>query len=111
MTKEKDVIRGSGNVFADLRYSNPVEHQTKASLVSQIADIIEERHMTQSDAAEMFGIDQPKISALLNGRFRGFSVYRLMAFITALGRDVEIVTKKARRSAMRIEDVGRVVVR
>src|ERR1700730_16279716 len=101
MTKEKGVIRGSGNVFSDLGYPNPQEHQTKARLVSQIADLIEERQMTQKDAAEVFGIDQPKVSALLNGRFRGFSVYRLMAFIASLGRDVEIVTKKARRSAAR----------
>ncbi len=85
MTKEKGVVRGSGNVYADLGYRNPEEQQTKASLVSQIADIIEEREMTQADAAGVFGIDQPKVSALLNGRFRGFSVYRLLAFIAALG--------------------------
>ena len=111
MTKGKRVIRGSGNVFADLGHPNPEEHQTKARLVSQIADIIEERQMTQADAAEVFGIDQPKVSALLNGRFRGFSVYRLLAFIAALGRDVEIVTKKARRGAWRTDEIGHIVVR
>ena len=111
MTKETGVIRGSGNVFADLGHANPKEHQTKARLVSQIADIIEERQMTQAEAAEIFGIDQPKVSALLNGRFRGFSVYRLMAFIASLGRDVEIVTKKPRRSASRAVEIGQIVVR
>jgi predicted XRE-type DNA-binding protein len=111
MTKEKGVIRGSGNVFADLGHPNPKEHQTKARLVSQIADIIEERQMTQADAAEVFGIDQPKVSALLNGRFRGFSVYRLLGFIAALGRDVEIVTKKAHRGASGVGRFGNIVVR
>jgi predicted XRE-type DNA-binding protein len=96
MTKET-ITRGSGNVFADLGFSNPEEHQTKAKLVSQIADILKKRRMTQAAAARLFGIDQPKVSAMLNGRFRGFSVYRLMSFITALGRDVEIVTRKAQR--------------
>jgi predicted XRE-type DNA-binding protein len=96
MTKET-ITRGSGNVFADLGFPNPEEHQTKAKLVSQIADILKKRRMTQAAAARLFGIDQPKVSAMLNGRFRGFSVYRLMSFIAALGRDVEIVTRKAQR--------------
>src|SRR5258706_311321 len=108
MNNEKIVTRGSGNVFADLGYANPQEHQTKASLVSQIADFIEERKLTQAQAGELFGIDQPKVSALLNGRFRGFSVYRLMSFIASLGRDVEIVAKKPRRRAA---ESGKIVVR
>ena len=111
MSREKTVVPGSGNVFADLGYPNPLEHQTKARLVGQIADIIQERCMTQAEAAQVFGIDQPKVSALMNGRFRGFSVYRLMAFITALGRDVEIVTKKARPLTARARKVGQIVVR
>lgn len=108
--KEETIIQGSGNVFADLAYSNPEEHQTKARLVSQIATIIEERRMNQSVAAHLFGIDQPKVSALLNGRFRGFSVYRLISFIAALGHDVEIITKKSRH-ATKGEETGHIVVR
>jgi predicted XRE-type DNA-binding protein len=66
--------------------------------------------MTQVQAAEVFGIDQPKVSALPYGRFRGFSVYRLMCFIAALGHDVEVVTKKPRRERQP-EETGRIVVR
>jgi predicted XRE-type DNA-binding protein len=110
MTKEKKVTPGSGNVFKDLGFTNPQEHQTKARLVRQIAAIIEERQLTQTDAALVFGIDQPKVSALLNGRFRGFSVYRLMSFIAALGRNVEIVTIKRPRQS-RPDEIGHIVVR
>jgi predicted XRE-type DNA-binding protein len=110
MTEETTVTRGSGNVFAELGFPHPEEHQTKARLVSHIADIIEERGMSQVAAAKVFGIDQPKVSAMLNGRFRGFSVYRLMSFIAALGRDVEIVTKKPRRQAPP-EESGHIFVR
>ncbi len=110
MNNEDTITHGSGNIYADLGFPNPEEHQTKAGLVSRIAAIIEERHMTQAQAAEVFGIDQPKVSALLHGRFRGFSVYRLMCFIAALGHDVEVVTKKPRRR-MQAEESGRVVVR
>jgi len=111
MTKERSITHGSGNVFADLSHPNPEEHQTKARLVSQISDIIDERQMTQAEAAQAFGIDQPKVSALLNGRFRGFSVYRLMSFIAALGRDVEIVTTKTRRRPSKTDKVGHILVR
>jgi predicted XRE-type DNA-binding protein len=107
MSRKNSITRGSGNVFADLGFPNPEEHQTKARLVSHIADIIEARDMTQTAAARLFGVDQPKISAMLNGRFRGFSVYRLMSFIAALGHNVEIVTKKPRR---REEETGHIVV-
>lgn len=110
MTRAKEVTAGSGNVFEDLGYANPQEHQTKARLVSQIAALIAERKLTQSQAAELFGIDQPKVSALLHGRFRGFSVYRIMAFLTALGRDVEIVSKAA-RGAKSKSNFGEIVVR
>jgi predicted XRE-type DNA-binding protein len=98
MRKQKDsrrtkVTRGSKNVFADLGYANANEHKTKAKLVFQIAQVIKERGLTQAQTAARLEIDQPKVSAMLNGNFRGFSVYRLMHFVALLGRKVEIVTK------------------
>jgi predicted XRE-type DNA-binding protein len=93
MNTDDTLIEGSGDVFADLGYPNAEEHQTKAQLVSQIAKLIERQGLTQSEAATKLGIDQPKVSAMLKGRFRGFSVYRLMCFIAALGGEVEIVTR------------------
>jgi predicted XRE-type DNA-binding protein len=110
MKKKEAVTKGSGNVFVDLGYRNAEEHQTKAKLVGHIADILNERGMTQSEAAELFGIDQPKVSGLLSGHFRGFSVYRLMSFLTALGRDVEIVTKRPRHR-IQAEEPGHIFVR
>jgi predicted XRE-type DNA-binding protein len=92
MNNEDTVIEGNGNVFADLGYPNAEEQQTKAKLVSQIVKLIERQGLTQTEAAARLGIDQPKGSALLADRFRGFSVYRLMCFIAALGGEVEIVT-------------------
>jgi len=39
------------------------------------------------------GIDQPKVSALLNGRLGNFSSERLMRLLTALGQDVKITVR------------------
>ena len=69
------------------------EHLIKAGLVARIDRTIRQRKLTQAAAAKVMGIDQPKISAMLAGRFRGYSVERLMRFLVALGHDVEIVVK------------------
>jgi predicted XRE-type DNA-binding protein len=69
----------------------------KAQLVSKIAEIVNRRRLTQARAAEILGLTQPKVSALLKGRFRGISEHRLLECLTRLGRDVHIVIKPAPR--------------
>nr|WP_210420362.1 helix-turn-helix transcriptional regulator [Aquisphaera giovannonii] len=85
-----------GNVFADLGLKDPEELLAKAQLVQRIADILDERQLTQAAAAELLDIGQPKVSALLRGKLAGFSTDRLFRFLNALGRDVEIVIRPAR---------------
>ena len=70
----------------------------KAELAAKIAEIIQRRVLTQADAARILGLTQPKISALLKGRFRGISEHRLLECLTHLGRDVHIVIKPVPRS-------------
>ncbi|MGH6848399.1 MAG: helix-turn-helix domain-containing protein [Methylocella sp.] len=84
---------GSGNVFADIGRPDADEHLIKAHLVFKIGRIMKERGLKQIEAAELFGVKQPDVSNMLRGRFRQFSVERLMRFLVALGQDVEIVVK------------------
>lgn len=102
MARRKDdtekVRAGSGNVFADLELPEPEEELTKAQLASVIRRTIKERRLTQVRAARLMGIDQPKVSALVHGRFANFSSERLMRLLTALGRDVEITVRPAPKS-------------
>lgn len=93
---------GSGNVFADLGLADADEHLLKAGLVVRIARIIRDRKLTQAAAAQCLGIDQPKVSAMLAGQFRGYSVERLMRFLVALGQNVEIVVKPSKRGAAQL---------
>jgi len=58
----------SGNIFADMGLPNAEELLAKADLAIQISRIIEERELTQAEAAELLAIDQPKVSALVRGR-------------------------------------------
>jgi predicted XRE-type DNA-binding protein len=87
----------TGNGFADLGLADASEHLIKAGLVVRVGRIIRERKLTQAAAAELMGIDQPKVSAMLAGQFRGYSVERLMRFLVALGHDVEIVVSPKKR--------------
>jgi predicted XRE-type DNA-binding protein len=84
---------GTGSVYRDLGLKNHEEMETKSNLVMEISKIIKKRKLTQTQAAEMFGISQPKLSELLSGRFRGYSVERLIHFLNELGQDVDIVVK------------------
>jgi predicted XRE-type DNA-binding protein len=89
-TKDIAVTASSGNVFADLGLPEPAEELTKAQLASQLREILRRRRLTQAAAAELMGLDQPKVSALVNGRLANFSSGRLMRLLTALGHDVDI---------------------
>ena len=92
------IEQSSGNVFADLAFKNPEEMLAKAQLAQHICDVIAERKLSQTKAASLLGIDQPKISALMRGKLDGFSTDRLFRFLNALGRDVEIVIRLARHA-------------
>ena len=96
-TTSLEMEPSSGNVFADLGLADASEHLIKAGLVVKIDRTIRQRRLTQTVAAELMGIDQPKVSAMLAGQFRGYSVEGLMRFLVALGHDVEIVVKPRKR--------------
>ncbi|RCJ28176.1 XRE family transcriptional regulator [Nostoc sp. ATCC 43529] len=103
MTQEIKVQASSGNVFADLGLENSDELLMKAELARKISSIITKQQMTQAQAAEVLGIDQPKVSALINGKLSGFSTVRLFRFLNALGRDVEIVVKTKPKSRLQAQ--------
>ncbi|WP_414541198.1 helix-turn-helix domain-containing protein [Nostoc sp. CCY0012] len=98
MNQEIRVKASSGNVFADLGLENSDELLVKAELARKISKIITQQQLTQAQTAELLGVDQPKISALINGKLSGFSTDRLFRFLNALGRDVEIVVKNKPQS-------------
>ena len=95
------VTPGSGNVFADIGVPDPEEALAKAQLATRIREIVRQQRLTQVAAAAVMGIDQPKVSALLNGRLTSFSSERLMRLLTKLGQDVEIVVRSKPRSRQR----------
>jgi len=104
MTQRKSVPPATvskGNVFADIGVPNAREHYLKSNLVAEIQKIVKSRKLTQTQAAEMMGITQPEVSRMFRGRFREYSVHRLINFLTMFDRDIEIIIRpheKKRRS-------------
>jgi predicted XRE-type DNA-binding protein len=92
------VTRSSGNVFADLQLAGADEKLTKVRLAVVINKILAQEGLRQPTAAKLLQLNQPKISALANYRLDGFSVERLMRFLNALDRDVEIIIRRKRPS-------------
>jgi predicted XRE-type DNA-binding protein len=92
------IVRGSGNVFADLGLPDAEERQTKLRLAYALNTVIDAQRLTQGVAAQRLGLNQPKVSALRNYKLEGFSVERLMTLLNALDRDIEIVIRKKPRS-------------
>jgi predicted XRE-type DNA-binding protein len=102
--KRPPVTKGSGNIFRDLGFSQEraAELILKSSLLQARQDTLRAHAWTQTGAAAHLGIDQGKVSKLLAGQMAGFSVERLVHFLSLLGQDVEvtvctgIVTETAR---------------
>lgn len=86
----ENYTKSSGNVFADLELPDAEERLAKAELARRIENIIKKKRLTQEQAAKILDINQPKVSALLNGKLAGFSMDRLLKFLTALDQDIEI---------------------
>ena len=92
------IEKGSNNVYADIGMPGAGEMLVKAHLAAKIGEIVKQRHLTQQQAAEILGMTQPKLSNMLRGQFRGISEARMLDCLNRLGRDIEIVVRKATRS-------------
>ena len=95
MTSAKlDVRESADNIFADLGLADADSHFLKAQIVSELYRLVSEDKLTQAKAGAMMGISQPEVSRLFKGAFREYSIDRLMGFLTAFDRDVDIVVRR-----------------
>ena len=91
--EESKLTAGSRNVYGDIGHPNPEEALAKAELAILISTAIKRKKLTQKQAAELIGVDQPKISAIIRGQLSGFTIDRLFRFLIALGMDIIIQAK------------------
>ena len=86
------IHKSTGNVFRDIGFTpaEAAELTAKSVLITAIGETIRRRRLTQREAARRCGTDQPTLSKVLRGRMESVTIDRLTAWLTALGRTVEI---------------------
>ena len=88
MNKDVELVRGTGNPFADTDDRAAVSQTLKAMVMTEILRILRERNLTAVDAAEMTGVGRSQISRIRNGRISGISTDTLVNVLDALTRAV-----------------------
>ena len=86
------VTKGSDNVFVDCGFP-PAEAENfriRAKLMMALQSYIEERKLTQSRAAKIMGVSQPRISDLVRGKIGLFTIDTLVNMVTAAGLKVDV---------------------
>lgn len=90
-----EVMRSSGNVFADLGLHDAEKLKIKSGLVIEIRKAMRLQGLTQQEAAKRMGITQPKVSDMMRGDFSNLSERKLMDCLNRLGYDIEIKVRPA----------------
>jgi predicted XRE-type DNA-binding protein len=94
------------NVFADLGLPDAGDLLAKADLAIEIGRVLDERSISQSEAARVLRTSQPRISELRRGKLEGFTIDRLLRFLNALDQDVELSVHPKRGSTARLRVAG-----
>jgi predicted XRE-type DNA-binding protein len=104
MKSEKlPVVRGSGNVFRDLRHGNADAEQFKAILAAEIIKALDRENLTVRAAHDRTGIAAADFSRIRNANLGRFTVDRLMSILNRLGSRVEVKIRLHRSVAVASE--------
>ncbi|MCB5363102.1 XRE family transcriptional regulator [Pusillimonas sp. CC-YST705] len=93
----KDTPQGTDNVLLDLGFDDAEELSAKAALALKLNELIDQRELSQTEAAHITGMTQPKVSQVRRYKLQNISLERLMQALVSLDQHVEIVVQPARR--------------
>lgn len=96
--KSTAIVPSSGDVFHDVGVEISPTDRAKIDIAAEITLTVGKLGITQGEAAALMGTDQAKVSAIMRGRVTGFTLDRLLGFLLALGRDIEVSIFPAGRS-------------
>lgn len=94
----KDHLQGIDNVLVDLGFDDAEELSAKAVLAVKLNELIDKRGLSQTEAADITGMTQPKVSQVRRCKLQNISLERLMQALVSLDQHVEIVVRPARRA-------------
>ena len=90
--------KGTDNVLVDLGFEDAEELTAKATLAVKFNELLEKRGLSQTEAASITGMTQPKVSQVRRYKLQNISLERLMQALVSLDQRVEIVVRQARPS-------------
>jgi predicted XRE-type DNA-binding protein len=95
------IRRSTGNVFRDLGFTpeEATNLKLRSDLMIRVSKVIDDRGLTQSQAARLFGVTQPRISDLVRGKIDRFSIDTLIAMLGHAGVRVQIVLGRSSKVA------------
>lgn len=90
------LTKSGGNVFEDLGFDSIEAENLKlrAQLMRELETLIHKKRLSQSEAAELLGIHQSRVSDLVRGKIDRFSIDMLVKLLAKTGRHVEIKVKR-----------------
>ncbi|WP_347558353.1 helix-turn-helix transcriptional regulator [Robbsia sp. KACC 23696] len=94
----KTCVVGTENVLMDLGFDDAAELSAKAALAIKFNQLIDKRGLSQSEAADITGLTQPKVSQIRRYKLLNISLERLMRALVSLDQRVEIIVQPARRA-------------
>ncbi len=94
----KDNPQGTDNVLLDLGFDDAEELSAKAALALKLNELVDQRGISQTEAAAITGMTQPKVSQIRSYKLQNISLERLMQALVSLDQHVEIVVQPARRT-------------
>lgn len=103
MSKEMELVRGSGNLFRDFGHPNADAEQLKALLAAQIIQVLDEKELSTRRAEEKTGIAAADFSRIRRAKLERFTIDRLMTILNRFDQKVEIdVNVRPRSSAPQV---------
>jgi len=97
MTK---IIESSGDVFSDIGFA-PTEAlnlRLRSELMIQLRELIAHHGLTQNEAAELFGVDQPRVSDMVRGKIHRFTIDALVTMLAKAGVATRVVAERRHTS-------------
>jgi predicted XRE-type DNA-binding protein len=92
------VTKGNENVFVDCGFpSAEAENlRMRSEMMIALSSYIEDRKISQTRAAKIMGVSQPRVSHLMRGKIGSFTLDALVNMLTATGLKVDISIKPGR---------------
>ncbi len=84
------------NIFEDLGFDklDAANMKIRAELLLEIREHIRKKGLKQKEAAVLLGINQPDVSALMNGHIFKFSIDALVNMLAKIGHEFKIITRR-----------------